>query len=453
VGRWIWLVTLLTARALPAAGDDDALSRAAERIAAHDFEGACAALRPMARQTTVDAVVWNLLGICESELNHKVAAREAFLSALKVAPDSIPVHQNLGLLYFDDRQYEPARRWLEKAVALGSAAPGVAFSLAASEIRTGDEARGYGRLLRLEEPLRAQPAYWSERGWVELRQQSPASAAISFDRAVALAPEDVRALNGAASAAEAQHEDEKALSFLLRAKKAQPEDIRTLTHFGTLCLRKDLSVDALAALERAHKLAPANNLVLFLYAQAQIAFEQWQLAHDLFAEFDRRLPNYAPAQYALGWLDVKLNRANEARRHLEKSVALDPALFDARYELAQLDLGEGRIDDAETELKLVLKARPQHAKALIAMGDVLLKNGDLAAAIARYELAIAADRKSGPAHYKLSTVLTRLHETERAAQERALGAELNAQATKGAKTVLVLVQPDGRLLNGDPEWR
>ena len=379
--------------------------------------------------------------------------RNAFLAGLKVAPDSIPLHQNFGLLYFNDGDYQHARRWLAKAVALGSTEPGVAFSLAASEIRTGEELQGYGRLLKLEEPLRAQPAYWSERGWVELRQQNPAAASSSFDRALALDSEDIRALNGAASAAEAQHQDEKALSFLLRARKAQPEDIRTLTHFGALCLRRDLSVDALDALERAHKLAPANDLVLFLYAQAQIAFEQWQLAHDLFVDFDRRLPNYAPAQYALGWLDVRLNRAGEARQHLEKSLALDAALFDARYELGQLDLNENRLDDAETELNLVLKARPQHAKANIAMGDVLLQKGDLAAAMARYESAIAADGKSGPAHYKLSTVLTRLRQTERAAQERALGAELNAQATKGAKTVLVLVQPDGRVLNGDSEWR
>jgi len=453
VGRWICLGTLFALASLPAAGHEDALSRALERIAARDFEGACAALRPMARETRVDAAALNLLGICESELNHKDAAEVAFLSALRVAPDSIPVHENIGLLYFNSGNYEPAKRYLAKAVALGSTEPGVAFSLAASEVRTGEETQGLGLLLKLEEPLRRQPAYWAERGWVELRQENPAAAAVSFGRALALAPEDVRALNGAASASEAQHDDEKALSFLLRAKKAQPDDVRTLMHFGTLCLRKDLSVDALAALERAHKLAPANNLALFLYARAQIAFEQWQLAHDLFTEFDRKLPNYAPTQYALGWLDVKLNRSGEARQHLEKSVALDPALFDAYYELGQLDLDEGRMDAAQTEVNVVLKARPQHVKANIAMGDVLLKKGDLDAAMARYESAIAADAKSGPAHYKLLTVLTRLHQTERAAQERALGAELNAQATRAAKSVLVLVEPDGRLLNGEPAWR
>ena len=131
-----------------------------------------------------------------------------------------------------------------------------------------------------------------------------------------LAPDDVRALNGAATAAEAANDDEKALALLLRARKASPDDIRILLHFGSVCLKRDLTVDALDAIGKAYKLAPANNLALFLYARAQISIQQWQLAHDLLTEFDRRVPNYAPAQYALGGLDLRLNRNEEARGHL-----------------------------------------------------------------------------------------------------------------------------------------
>jgi Flp pilus assembly protein TadD len=421
-------------------------------IAARDFKAACETLRPMAHQSPHEPDVWNLLGICESELGRTDAAREAFLSGLKFAPDSIPLHENLGLLYFNRGDFGHARRYLARAIALGSSQPGVSFSLAASEIRTGEPKEGLARLVTLEKPLADRAAYWTERGWVELRE-NPTAAAASFDRALALAPDDVRALNGAASSAEAHHEDEKALSLLLRARRTQPSDIRILMHLGTLCLRKDLTVDALDALERAHQLAPSNNLALFLYARAQIAFQQWLRAHDLFTEFDGRLPNYAPAQYALGWLDIKLNRPAEARQHLQKSVALDRGQADARYELGQLDLEEGRFVEAEQQFRAVLKIQPQHARANMGMGDLAQKRGDLDEAKARYEAAIAADSQSGPAHYKLSTVLMRLHDAGRAAQERALGAELNAQAAKASKTVLVLVEPDGRLLTGADSWR
>jgi len=452
VGRATRLAILLIVVPLAAAAADQLLARAVEQITARDFQAACNTLRPIVRQAASNPDAWNLLGICESELNHIDAAREAFRSGLKAAPASIPLHENLGLLYFNAGEFAEARRYLAKAVALGSDQPGVAFSLAASEIRTGERARGLAGLLKLEQPLAGQAAYWTERGWMELAGD-PAAAALSFDRAIGLAPDDARALNGAASAAEARQEDEKALSLLLRAKKAQPSDIRILMHFGALCLRRDLTVDALDALERAYKLAPSNDLALFLYARAQIAFQQWQRAHDLFSEFDRRVPKYAPAQYALGWLDLKLNRPGEAREHLEKSLAMDASQADPRCDLAQLDFDEDRLEEAKTQWLAVLKAQPRHVKANIGMADLLLKSGDLQGAKERYEAGIAADPESGPAHYKLSTVLFRLHENERAAQERARGTELNAQAVKAAKTVLVLAQPDGRLLTGADAWR
>ena len=217
---------------------------------------------------------------------------------------------------------------------------------------------------------------------------------------------------------------------------------------GRAILGGELEDHALDALERAYKLAPTNNLALFLYARVQLSFQQWQESHDLFTEFDRRVPNYAPAQYALGWLDIKLNRTAEAHGHLERCVELDPAHADALYELGLLAFNDGQLDDAEKRLQAALKQQPHHAKANIAMGDLLLRKSDLAGARSRYEAAIAADPQSGPAHYRLSTVLMRLGETELGEKERALGAKLNADATKASKTVLVLADPEGRLLSG-----
>jgi tetratricopeptide (TPR) repeat protein len=431
---------------------DAGAARAIQEIEAGRFADAAAILRPLVKQTPQQPDLWNLLGICESELGNTGAARTAFERGLKLAPSSVSINENLGNLLFRSADYQEARQYLAKALALGSEKPEVAFSLAASQIRTGEEKQGLAALVRIEEPLAGRAEYWTERGWVELREDA-AAADRSFGHALALAPGDLRALNGAASAAEAQHDDEKALSLLLQAKKVAPDDLRTLLHFGTVCLRRDLSVDALDALEHARKIAPENNLALFLYARAQIAFQQWRESHDLFTELDKRVPNYAPAQYALGWLDVKLNRPAEARKHLEASLAIAPENADAQYELGQLDLEDGNLAAAETRLQAVLDRNPRHARALVAYGDLAMRRGNLPDAKSRYEAAIEAEPKTGSAHYKLSTVLMRLGEKERAEKERALGASLNAEAVKRTKTVLVLSDPEGRLLTGDPKDR
>ncbi|MDQ6664922.1 MAG: tetratricopeptide repeat protein [Acidobacteriota bacterium] len=426
-----------------------AVNETIRRVEARDFKSASVALKRYAVLYPNDVRLWNLLGVSEGELGRIPAARDAFERGLKIAPNNVSLNENLGFLYYRQDRFADAKPYLEKAIALGSRNPGVAFSLGAAKIRTGERDRGLSELKLLEVPLADFPDYWDERGWAELAQD-PAAAETDFSRALSLAPDDLRALNGAASAAEIQKLDEKALSFLLRARQAHPGDVDTLVHLGAVCLRRDLTIDALATLEHAYRIAPSNNAALYLYARAQIGVRQWQKSHDLFSEFARRIPKFADTYYALGWLDIKLNRRAEARRELEQCLRLEPNSADPRYELAQLDLDDGEIDLAEKLLRAVLDQDPKHAKANVAYGDILLKRGDFAAARAHYETAIQSNASSGAAHYKLSSALFRLDRTEEAEKERALGARLNQEELKSNKTVLRLASPDGALLSAAP---
>lgn len=421
----------------------------ATRIESHEFQVASSNLKRSLELYPRDIRLWNMLGISEGELGRTSSAREAFERGLRIAPLDISLNENLGFLYYREERYADAKRYLAKAVTLGSKKPGVAFSLAAAKIRSGEREQGLPELKSLEAALTGFPDYWNERGWAEL-PNDPAAAETNFGRALSLAAGDLRGLNGAATTAEIQKLDEKALSFLVRAKQAHPDDVDTLVHFGTVCLRRDLTIDALAALEHAHQLAPANNAALYFYARAEIGVQQWQKAYELFTEFARRVPTFAPTYYALGWLDVKLNRRAEARRALEHCASLDARSTDALYELGQLDLEDGLLDSAEKRLNTVLRQDRRHAKAHVAYGDVLLKRGNLGGAQEHYETAIQSDPLLGPAHYKLSTVLFRLSRVEEAEKERARGTELNAEALKSSKTVLRLAAPDGGLLSAAP---
>lgn len=446
------VLLLLLARFAPAGqhGLEAIVDEATRRIEARDFDGASTVLSRSVQLYPKDVRLWNLFGISEGELGRLASARNAFERGLKISPDSVSLNENLGFLYYRQDRYADAKRYLSEALSLGSRNAGAAFSLAAARIRTGEREQALLDLKGLESALSGYPDYWDERGWAEL-PEGPAAAEISFSRALALAPNDVRGLNGAASAAEMQKLDEKALSFLLRAKQAHPSDVGTLVHFGRVCLRRDLTIDALAALEHAHKLAPTDNTALYFYARAQIGVQQWQKAYGLFSEFARRVPNFASTYYALGWLDIKLNRRAEARKNLEHCLKLAANSADPLYELAQLDLDDGQLDSAENQLRIVLEQEPRHARANVAYGDILLKRGNLEEARTHFEAAIQSDPASGPAHYKLSTVLFRLNRVEQAEKERALGTKLNAEALKSSKTVLRLASPDGALLSAAPE--
>ena len=414
---------------------------ATQQIQRGDFQSAAEVIQRELRQHSEDATLWNLLGIAETELKQPDAAKQAFERGLQLAPNSVSLNENAGLLFFRGADYASAKKYLRRAVELGSFKPGVRFSLAAARLRTGEPAAALAELKSLEAVLGNASEYWEERGRAELLQ-NPGRAEASFNRALELKPGISAALNGAAAAAEKQSLDEKALAYLIRARNADPNNVETLAHFGEVCIRRDLGPDARDALEKAHRLDPSNNSVLYLLARANISLENWQTAYDLFEKLSKRTPAFAPAYYAMGWLDVKLNRTEDARRQLEKALSLDPALTGARYELAQLAFDDGEIDSAETLLTEVLQQNPRDAKANMAMGDIAMHKGRLDEAQTFFEKAIHEDPKLAAAHYKLSTLYFRKHETARAEHEKVIAANLSAEASRASKTQLRLVLPE-----------
>lgn len=440
--RLCWATgSLLVFSALAWAAETAIVEKATAQIKQGDFQAAKVLLRDSLKEHSSEPELWNLLGIAETELHDASSAKSAFQHGLQLAPDSVSLHENLGLLFYRQADYTGAKGQLARAVALGSQKPGVLFSLAASRLRTGEPSQALADLKALEGPLGNLSGYWDERGRAESLKE-PAEAEKSFNRALQLQPDDLEALNGAAAAAAKQGLDEKALAYLIKARRASPNDVTTLAHFGAVCIRRDLGLDALDALKKAHSLDPSNNSVLYLLARANISLQNWQQAYDLFDTFSKRVPNFAAAYYAMGWIDRKLSRTEDARKNLEHCLTLAPEMTGARYDLAELEEDDGHLDTAEKLLQTVLHQNPKHAAANLAMGRIAMRRGDLARAQAFLETAIRADPKLAPAHYQLSMLFFREHNLKRAETEKALAASLNAQANRAGKTQLKLILPE-----------
>ncbi len=447
MGVELFLTALLSfiagAYAMPRqTANTDALAQSAiQMIQKGEFTEAQQMLETELHRSPNEVALWNLLGVVRTELHDNAKARNAFEHGLRLAPNSISLNENTGLLFFKEADYRNAKKYLMKAVEKGSQSPGVRFSLAASRLRTGEPAKALEELKSLEAQLSGSSDYWEERGRAEMLTDAPA-AETDFIRAIDLNPKSLVALNGAATVGEKRGLDEKALAYLIRARQINPNDVPTLTHFGEVCIRRDLGLDAKDALEEALKLEPSNNTALFLLARANISLQNWQKAIDLFAEFARREPNVASTYYAMAWVDLRLNQRDEARQLLEKCLKLQPDLADARVELAQLMFDDGQLQEAEGEVKTALQTDSKNAKGNQLMGDLLLRHGKIDEAQSRLEEAIKTDPNSPAAHYKLAAILSRKRQMEKASQERALAATLAEESRKQSKTQLRLVLPD-----------
>lgn len=390
-----------------------------------------------------NAAAYNLLGICLTELREPSLADQAFRAGLKLTPDSLPLLENLGLLRYREADYGDAKSYLIMALAAGSQNVGARFSLAASKLRTGEPDAALADLKALEPALGQSHEYWEERGRAETLN-NPASAEISFAKALALFPGSIPALDGASDAALKQGQDEKALAIMIRAHQLAPEDSVTTLRFAEVCIRRDLGIDAKLALESLHKREPRNAAALFLLARSNISVQNWDQASRLFQDFLRLMPAYAPAYFALGWIDLRLNKPTEARLKLERCLQLDPSLVDARFELAQLQLEDGDIAAAESNLGLVLKTNPNHSKANTSLGDIRLRRGDFVNAATFFQTALHADPNLATAHYKLAAILAREGQAAQAAKERNLAVNLAAKEKRDSRTQLRLVTPTSK---------
>lgn len=441
---YLLLALLPVAALLKAQAPDDisgVAEQAAQSIQSGDAQGAKQVLESALQQHPSQITLWNLLGIAEGELQEIPAAEQAFRRGLQLAPDSITLNENLGLLYYKRADYANAEKYLGKAVSLGSQNPAVRFSFAGAELRNGRRAQALAQLRQLEPSLGPRSEYWEERGMAELPVDA-AAAEQSFDHALRLAPNSLRALNGAAWAAERRGLDEKALSLLIKARKIEPGDVTTLMHFANVCLRRDLGLDAEQAAKQAYTLQPSNKSALYLLARSEVSLSNWQQAYDLFDRFSKRVPNFPLTYFAMGWLDIKLDRTQEARRMLQHCLSLAPQVVDARYELAQLELDDGNLNRAEELLREVLKQQPRHAKANMALGDLMMRRGQLDQAQQYLETATKQDPELGAAHYKLSMLYFRKHQPEAGEKEKAVARALIAKADKASKVQLKLIMPE-----------
>ena len=434
---------MLRASADAAPLPQSALEEAAGDIQKSKAAEACTILREYLKTHAPNARAWNLLGVAEAERKHSTEAEGAFRTALKLDARLLAANENLGLLLFQKSDFAGAARYLGNAADLASRRPAVRFNLGVALLRSGQAQAARNQFVGLEAAWGNSASYWEERGTAELAVKSFRAAASSFDKALKIAPGSVRALNGAAIAAECQHDLDKAVALLVRARQASPEDVTTLVNFGRVCVERDLDDDAVEALTRVRSLAPENHQALYLLASAHLALEHYQASRDLLAEFVDEVPSYPTTYYALGWIDVKLNRLESARQEFEQCLRLSPQFQDAIYELAELDLRDNRLDAAEAGFRKVLALNPAHAKAAVGLGDTLIRRGQIDQAQALYKQAIRSKPDWGAAHYKLAMLLLKKYDKTRGERERALADELNKKESLDSRTRLKILWPGG----------
>lgn len=413
------------------------------------------------------------LGQLYLELQKSDRALWAFTQASKLAPDNGEVNFNLAALYEGRRDYARSLEYLEK-IPSSSVDAGHLYLLIKSHLGLGHtkEARA------LSEPLK-QPgrvpadvaigfaALFAEKklfdeaiqileaareggkptfallynlglGYSQKGERGRAEE--SYLAALALQPDDLATLRALASIAQDAGDLEKALSFLMRARKVAPDSLEVLYDFGWTALNLNLIYDALQSLGRLQQIKPDEPGYLYALAIARLQNGEAAQAEKLLNRFIELRPEDSRGYYVLGATLYSVEQYPQARAALERSLALAP-YADAEYYLGMIAYHEGDMTQAAARLQNALKVKPNYPAARTALGMVYAKQKNYTAARLELERAVELDAKDGTAYYQLGLVYARLGEKELSKSMFATADKLRNEKEKEGAVRFRLIDP------------
>ncbi len=264
----------------------------------------------------------------------------------------------------------------------------------------------------------------------------------NLQRSLSLAPDCVVCYQTLAEIAERQDNSEKALAYLVAAKRRAPEDPDVLFQFGKVCLERNLVDDALPALTKAVELKPDNDSYVYALGSANVARGNLPNALALFNRLLQKHPKDAGLTYAIGAVYYLQAKFSEAEASLKQSLAAQPSQIAASYYLALTYDAIGDDDRAIPIFRDLLKNHPQHAPSYVKLGGILVRAHQYEEAQGYLERAISIDADSVEAHYQLGLLLRRLGKPAESETQFAESRKLETEQ-RGQKDIrLRLLLPD-----------
>jgi tetratricopeptide (TPR) repeat protein len=318
------------------------------------------------------------------------AAAEAYEKLRQLDPSSAEVHARLGLIYYQDHNFERAVPMLRQALKLK---PGLASAAVLLALSLGELGRYTEALPGLENGFRrsADPALKRmaglelQRAYTALRQHNKAVetavelarlypddpevlyqsgrvfgnyAYLTMSRLAQVAPDSVWRHQAAGEALESQGVFDRALSEYRQVLAIDPA--RPGIHFrlGRVLLARSRQPDAdpedlaraTAELEQELKADPSNGNAAYELAEIARKSGEFDRARKWFELAVRYDPGFEEAQLGLGRTLLALSQAELALPHLRQAVTLDAGDDVAYYSLARAWLALGKAGEHQKAL-------------------------------------------------------------------------------------------------------
>jgi tetratricopeptide (TPR) repeat protein len=260
----------------------------------------------------------------------------------------------------------------------------------------------------------------------------------TLERVAMLDPKNTAHLLELARLADATKDHEAALGYLAHARDLAPDNPQIHYLFAMIAAEMNLPVEAKRSLDRALALDPENPNYNYAMGTVILTTRDAATAAGYFQKFVKARPADPTGHYALGiayFASGDYDKSKEEMQLAENS----PKAAGAEYYFGRIARIEGHADDAARHLRKSIELMPSFAPSHTELARVLMLQDNFKEAQTELDRAVHLDPTNFQANEQLLVVYKRTHDP-RAVKQAELVKHLDEDRSKRAELMLRTVE-------------
>jgi tetratricopeptide (TPR) repeat protein len=209
-----------------------------------------------------------------------------------------------------------------------------------------------------------------------------------------------------------------------------PDDAPLLELAAKSFLQQRRYQEAITVLERRMRLSNTTSLLFREYGDALDGAGRTPEALEAYRKAVQLEPESALARYGLGYLHWKLYQYDDAERELREVLRREPNYPSASFTLGDLYLTRGEAERSLPLLEVARAAYPNEFDTRFALGRALVLTGNLERGIEELRAAVSIDANIADGYFQLGRALMKTGRTEEGRLELQKAQALHDQRRK-----------------------
>jgi tetratricopeptide (TPR) repeat protein len=362
LGLLVLLLLSLSFFSLFAQNSTDSIGEITAALRARDFSAALQLLQPALQRSPNSAQLWTLQALAYSGKGQRKDALAAFRHALRISPDYVPALEGSAQLEYDAGN-AAAVPLLQHILRLLPNDPTTHAMLAVMAFKKGDCALAAQHFAQSGSLVDSQPGALQEYGVCLMEVKQSDTAITIFKQILASHPDDPRARRSLATAQLSAGQPQDAITTLQPLLESESPDVRGMQLAAAAYEANKDTPNAVKVLHEAIVKDPHNITLYVDFANIAMTHQSFQTGIDMIDAGLNLEPKAAELYLARGVLYVQLAAYEKAEADFEKAEQLDPhqALSATAQSMVAEEQNQNDPDRALATVRSKLAKKPEDA--------------------------------------------------------------------------------------------